>query len=131
NLAISILPPANTATLLAAAKTGVMVIACNHNVPEQDYCNPKRWSGNQIDRRLRLSTLDEASAIHVLFPAFGEWFPKHLHDRIVAIPNYISPSIKWSVPSPPKEKTILGVGRLAEVKNYMSLIRAWAPIADD
>lgn len=131
DIAISILPPANTPTLLASVGTAVKVIACNHNVPEQDYNNPKRWGGNPVDQRLRLGALDHAAAIHVLFPDFGDWFPAHLQERITAIPNYISPGFKWPEPKPDREKTVLAVGRLAEVKNYMQLIRSWASIADD
>jgi glycosyltransferase involved in cell wall biosynthesis len=131
DIAISILPPANTPTLLAAAGTTVKVVACNHNVPEQDYNNPKRWGQSALDRRLRLEALDNSAAIHVLFPDFGRWFPAHLQDRIVAIPNYISPDFKWPDPKPQKEKVILAVGRLAEVKNYMQLLRSWATVASE
>jgi len=131
DVAISILPPANTPCLLAAKGTAVKVIPCNHNVPEQDYSNPKRWGKTSLDRRLRLSSLDNAAAIHVLFPDFGDWFPRHLHARITAIPNYISPGFSWPDPKPPREKTILAVGRLAEVKNYLQLIRSWSLLADD
>lgn len=131
DVAISVLPPANTPVLMAASGTSVKVITCNHNVPEQDYNNPKRWSSNPLDRRLRLSLLDNASAVHVLFPTFGQWFPSHLQDRIAIIPNHISPNIKWPTPRPAREKTILAVGRLTEVKNYMQLISSWASLADE
>lgn len=131
DVAISLLPPANTPTLLAARGTPVKVIACNHNVPEQDYENPQRWSSNPVDRQYRLKALDNAAGIHVLFPEFGTWFPDHLQDRIVAIPNYISPDFVPPDPLPAREKTILAVGRLAGVKNYMQLIESWAAIAHD
>jgi glycosyltransferase involved in cell wall biosynthesis len=131
DIAISIMPPANTPTLIAAKGTGVKVVACNHNVPAEDYGNPKRWSKNPVDRKLRLAVLDDASAVHVLFPDFGNWFPAHLHSRIFAIPNYISPNFKRPNPVPAREKTVLAVGRLAEVKNYMQLIRSWASLAPE
>ncbi len=130
DIAISVMPPANTPVLMAASGTSVKVIACNHNVPDQDYDNPKRWSPNPVDRQLRLSLLDNAAAIHVLFPEFGAWFPSHLSDRIVAIPNHISPDIVWPVPRPVREKVVLGVGRLTDVKNYMQLVSSWALLAD-
>ncbi len=128
DIAISILPPANTPTLLAAAGTSVRVVACNHNVPEQDYDNPLRWGASRKDRRERLRALNYAAAIHVLFPGFGEWFPSHLKDRIVAIPNYISPAIRMPSTSPKQENTILAVGRLADVKNYRQLLTSWATV---
>lgn len=131
DIAISILPPANTPTLLAAKGTDCKVIACNHNVPSEDYGNPKRWSKNPVDRKLRLSALDGAAAIHVLFPHFGTWFPTHLQDKIVAIPNYISPNFRRPNPSVERENTVLAVGRLAEVKNYLQLVRSWATLAED
>ena len=42
DVVISLLPPANTITLLAAKKLRTKVIVTNHNVPEQDYTS-KRW----------------------------------------------------------------------------------------
>jgi glycosyltransferase involved in cell wall biosynthesis len=130
-VAISIMPPANTPTLIAAKGTSVKVVACNHNVPAEDYGNPNRWSKNKIDRKLRLAVLDDASAIHVLFPEFGKWFPEHLHSKVVAIPNYISPNLKRPYPLQAREKTVLAVGRLAEVKNYMQLVRSWSSLAPE
>lgn len=129
-LAISLLPPANTVTLLAAAGTLVKVVATNHNVPKEDYESPNRWDPNPVDRKLRKRALDHAAAVHVLFPNYADWFPSHLKDRIVVIPNYISPEF---VPEPTleRDKLVLAVGRLAEVKNYMQLARSWATLADD
>ncbi|MDW9633608.1 glycosyltransferase [Sinorhizobium meliloti] len=130
DVAISLMPPANTVTLLAAAGTPVRVVATNHNVPEEDYDSPFRWDPNPIDRKLRKEALDHAAAVHVLFPNYGDWFPQHLKDRVVAIPNYISPEfVRRSATD--REKIILAVGRLAEVKNYIELVRAWATLAID
>lgn len=131
DLAISILPPANTPALMASIGTSVKVIACNHNVPEQDYNNALRWGGSTFERVLRLRALDHAAAIHVLSASFAEWFPPNLKERIVVIPNYVSPTLKWPEPRPQKEKVILAVGRLADVKNYGQLINSWAELASD
>lgn len=129
-VAISLMPPANTVTLMAAAETSVRVVATNHNVPKEDYESPHRWDPNPIDRTLRKTSLNHAAAVHVLFPSFAEWFPSHLRDRIVAIPNYISPEFAEQ-PKAERENIILAVGRLAEVKNYMQLVRSWAALARD
>lgn len=129
-LAISLMPPANTVALLAARGTPVKVVATNHNVPKEDYESPHRWDPNPIDRKLRKEVLDHAAAIHVLFPSFGNWFPAHLKERVVAIPNYISPEFARR-PKAERDKLILGVGRLAEVKNYGQLVRSWATLAND
>lgn len=131
DVAISLLPPANTPTLLAAAGTSVKVVATNHNVPAEDYDSPHRWDPNPVDRHLRLKALDHAAAIHVLFPSFGEWFPSHLQDRVVAIPNYVPPEFAAHSPNSIRDKVILAVGRLAAVKNYMQLLRSWSKIASD
>lgn len=131
-VAISLMPPANTPSLLASVGTAVKVVATNHNVPEQDYTSPVRWDPNPLDRELRLKTLDHAAAIHVLFPAFGEWFPENLRDRIVAIPNYISEEFKTEAEvGGERENLILAVGRLAPVKNYLQLVRSWSQIAHE
>ncbi|MEY9627159.1 glycosyltransferase [Sinorhizobium fredii] len=129
-LAISLMPPANTVALLAAAETLVKVVATNHNVPREDYESPHRWDPNPVDRRLRKEALDHAAGVHVLFPSFGEWFPSHLRDRVVAIPNYISPEFAQR-PKAERDKIVLAVGRLADVKNYMQLVRSWAALASD
>lgn len=132
DLAISLLPPANTPTLIAARDLDIKVIVTNHNVPKEDYTNPERWGGGAYDRALRLSTLDRADGIHVLFPKFGAWFPKRLHERIFAIPNYISDEILQPVSAGcDRSHVILGVGRLAPVKNYLALLDAWARLGDD
>jgi glycosyltransferase involved in cell wall biosynthesis len=129
-LAISLMPPSNTVALLAAAGTPVKVVATNHNVPKEDYESPHRWDPNPLDRRLRKEVLEHAAAIHVLFPSFGDWFPPHLQERVVAIPNYVSPEFARRTKAE-RDKLILAVGRLAEVKNYMQLVRSWATLAND
>ena len=131
DIAIGFLPPANTPALLAAAETGMKVIATNHNVPREDYEAANRWDQNPHDRRLRRSVLHHAAALHVLFPEFGAWFDEALQDKIIAIPNYISPEFKSVVPSQNREKLILAVGRLTDVKNFAQLASAWAIIASE
>ena len=130
DLAISFLPPANTPTLLAAKGTATKVIPTNHNVPAEDYASPDRWDPSPYDQKLRLSALDHAAAIHVLFERFAEWFPDRLRERVVAIPNYVSREILDQPPAPARDKVIMAVGRLAPVKNYETLLDAWNLISD-
>lgn len=128
DIVISLLPPANTITLLAAKDLPLKVIATNHSVPEQDYAT-ERWGRGMYARKLRLAALDRADAIHVLFPSFKNWFPEHLRGRIVAIPNHIPDDFASSDRSElPREKIVLGVGRLTDVKSYMTLVQAWSLI---
>lgn len=128
-IAISFLPPANTPTLIAARRTPVHVIPTNHNVPAADYDDPSRWDPNPHDRTLRLAMLDFAAAIHVLSPRFRGWFPERLQDKLVVIPNYVSPQVLGTKPRPVREKLVLAVGRLAPVKSYSLLVEAWSRIA--
>ncbi|TKT82410.1 glycosyltransferase [Aquamicrobium sp. LC103] len=130
DLAISFLPSANTVTLVAADGTGTKVVPTNHNVPREDYTSPLRWDPNPYDRKLRLSALRGAAAVHVLFPRFGDWFPEDIRRKIVAIPNYVSKDIREARPAARREKLILAVGRLAPVKNYLTLVDAWSMLAD-
>ena len=129
DVAISFLPPANTPTLIAGRARGVRVIPTNHNVPAEDFASPARWDPNPYDQRLRLESLRSAAAVHLLFPTFAEWFPEDIRRKIVAIPNYVSPSIVDHGEPVEREKVIIAVGRLSKVKNYGVLVEAWSYIA--
>lgn len=129
DVAISYLPSANTPVLLAAQGRSVRVICTNHNRPEADYTDPSRWDPNPLDRRLRLRVLDRADAIHVLFKDFVAWFPERLREKIVVVPNFVSPEIIAAARSPRRDNLIIAVGRLAPVKQIETLIEAWAKIA--
>lgn len=129
-LVIGFLPPANTAALAASRVVDVPVIVTNHSVPAEDYLSPRRWDPNPVDRKLRLELLAHATRIHVLSRAFAGWFPRELRDRIVVIPNYVSPGLGPAPQSPVvRKKTILAVGRLVETKNYGVLLEAWGRLA--
>lgn len=128
DVVISFLPPANTLALLAAARTGIKVIPTNHNVLTRDYLDPKRWSSNPHDRKERFNALRHAAAIHVIFGEFAEWLPEKYRKKVVVVPNYISEEILRHKPQEKREKVILGVGRLAPVKNYTTLLRAWSTL---
>jgi glycosyltransferase involved in cell wall biosynthesis len=127
DVVISFLPSANTPVLIAASQTGTSVICTNHNVPEQDYSNPGRWDPSPWDRKLRLEALEHANQIHVLFESFSNFFPRHLQDRVITIPNYIPAGMSPLCTA--REKIIVGVGRLAPVKNFGILIEAWSSLA--
>lgn len=129
DVAISFLPPANTPTLRASRGTKVKIIVTNHNVPKEDYESPDRWDPNPVDRRLRRSSLREASRVHVIFPKFAEWFDEGIREKIVAIPNYVSQDVLEAQPRRHRDKVVLAVGRLSPVKNYSTLAQAWALIA--
>lgn len=131
DLVISFLPPANTPSVIAARLVGARVVPTNHNVPEQDFGSPLRWDQNPVDRFLRLHVLRYATRVHVLLPSFLEWFPDSIRRRGVAITNYVSRDFEAVQLPERREKRIVGVGRLAPVKNYGALVDAWASIAED
>lgn len=130
DVAISYLPSASTPMLLAAKHLDVRTICTNHNRPEADYADRSRWDPNPLDIELRLKVLQDADAIHVLFPEFAEWFPASLRDRIRVIPNFVSPDILKLKPAQKRDLRIIAVGRLAPVKQLDVLIKAWALIAE-
>src|SRR3546814_9165283 len=59
DVAVSLMPPANTPALIAVQGSGVQVVATNHNVPKEDYESPFRWDQNPVDRELRMKVLDK------------------------------------------------------------------------
>lgn len=130
DVCVSFLPPANTASLLACNTLDTKIIACNHNVPEQDYENPERWSNNPVDIYLRKKLVHRADKIHVLFDDFALWFDQKRKNDIVTINNYIPNT--YFEPRPKsiteRENVIIAVGRLSPVKNYELLVHAWAII---
>ena len=132
DISISYLPPANTPSILAALFTKVKTIATNHNVPEQDYESNKRWSQNPIDKYLRKKMVCKATIIHVLFDSFGLWFNKKVSSKLHTINNYV-PNDYFDEPILPanRENLIIAVGRLAPVKNYIALLKAWVIIKDE
>lgn len=132
-VAISFLPPANTPTLLAGALAGTPVIPTNHNVPAKDYESRDRWDQNPVDRWLRLRLLSQAARIHVLFESFRSWFPSELHEKIEVVENYVADDFFKVTPRPgqgdTKNEVVLGVGRLAPVKNFGDMVEAWSAVA--
>lgn len=131
DVVISYLPPANTPSLIAGALARVPVIPTNHNVPEKDYDDSARWDQNPIDRRLRLAMLRRAARVHVLFPGFADWFPEGIREKVVAIPNFVSPELDGLELPERREPIVVAAGRLAAVKGYGLLVDAWARVADE
>lgn len=125
---IAFQPSATTDTLIAAAGTGVPVIASLHNVPEQDFERWERWDANPFDRFLRRRTLRRAARVTVLLEEFRAWFPTALQPRLVVMPNAVEVSGGAAEPgsADPVCNTIVAVGRLAPAKDHACLIDAWA-----
>ncbi|AWI57193.1 glycosyltransferase [Sinorhizobium fredii] len=125
DILIPFLPAAITPCAIAAKGTGVKVLASTHNEPSQDYENPKRWDPNPIDVRLRWRMLNDLDKILVLLPGYKDYYPKNLHHKIDDMPNPVVPVEGERLAAATREKLVLGVGRLAEVKRFQILIDAW------
>lgn len=131
DLVVAFLPPAITAAVHCGQKLGIPTIASIHNLPEMDFEDSPRWDQNPVYRRRARAALSQADAITVLQDSFRDWFPPDVQDRVHVIGNPIS---RLSPPAPRatgREKLILGVGRLTDVKRYDLLIAAWAKLYTD
>lgn len=126
DVVIAFLPPAVTAVSLAKMRHTPRLFASLHNVPAQDFDNPKRWDANPVDRSLRKSALKRFDVIGILLPEFLEWFPRELQDQVVVIPNAVRPADPAQVANAQRRKCVISVGRLAEVKRHHLLIEAWS-----
>ncbi|UTG98642.1 glycosyltransferase [Sinorhizobium meliloti] len=125
---VPFLPSAITPTALAARGTGVRVVASTHNEPSQDYDNPKRWDANPIDVRLRREVLRYIDTILVLLPEYKAYYPKELQPKIDDMPNPVTPIYPERLAMAQREKLVLGVGRLAQVKRFETLIGSWVDV---
>lgn len=125
---VGFLPPAITASVEAGRAIGVPVIASVHNVPEQDFGDSPRWDQNPVYRTRARTALDRADAVTVLLDEFRDWFDGATRSRVHVVPNALERLCPLPDPIPPRTRTVLGVGRLTDVKRFDLLIEAWAQL---
>ena len=106
--------------------TGVPIIASEHTVP--DHYKNRKWEY----RLLRLSGFF-VKKITVLSQSIIERYAPPLRQKMHAIPNPVHPAKN---PANPKgvstaRKIILNVGRLTDLKDQETLIKAFATLAND
>jgi glycosyltransferase involved in cell wall biosynthesis len=131
DVAVAFLPPAITALGLAQPDQPPRRVASLHNVPEKDLMDPGRWDPNPLDRRRRMQALAQMDAITVLLPEFRDWMPPDLRRKTVVVPNVVKPVSRARIRRFQREKIVMAVGRLAEVKRYDLLLDAWALLSKD
>ncbi len=120
DVVIPFLTKNNLITLLASRGTGIPVVCCERNNPEQQQKHPA-WNA------LLSAAYGRARLIVCQTEAVKRCFPKEVSQRLRVIPNPVS---AW-----PKRRrtteanTIVAVGRLNEQKGFDVLIEAFAEIA--
>lgn len=114
---------------LRAASHSSKLIVSLHNVPEADFNDPKKWDPNVYDRSNRIRALGRADAVAVLLPAYKQWFPEAYRRRIYVIPNAMDANPVKDVVE--RKTEIISIGRLTNVKNHESLLRAFSEVAGD
>ncbi len=128
---VAFLRPAITAAAFAAKGTGIRVIASTHNVPARDYGDAARWDRNPIYAARSLDAFGHCDVITVLLDEFRDWFPEELRSRVHVVPNAVTRLSPPVAAHQARDPVILGVGRLAPVKRFDLLLRAWARICRD
>ena len=107
-------------TLAAKLGTGVPVVACERNNPERQDAHPL-W--NAVLQRL----YGRAALIVCQTRGSMRCIPTRLHDKVVVIPNPITP---YDVTGVRSGCTLVAVGRLTHQKGFDLLIAAFAAVAD-
>lgn len=127
---IAFLPPAISALALAQPGYPLRRIASTHNAPEQDFRNPERWDPSALDRRRRWALMSRMDLIMVLLPEYRDWYPAHLRDKVVVVPNAVKP-IPEARRNGRRKPWVISIGRLAAVKRHELLLDAWAQLAPE
>ncbi len=109
--------------------TGIPSVLALRNDPELDF----KWSHDLMLERLKgkqaLKKLTNHTTKVVLVPPFAQELEKRAQGSIAVIPNFIEISKfapSRSVPLESREKRILFVGRLTDVKRPMQLVEAFS-----
>lgn len=130
DLVIGFMPTGIMVSSLSALPLSVPVVGTIHNVPKLDYFDQTRWDRNPIYRKKRLKALFRCSLITVLQEEFIEQLPADLRSKTYVMPNPVELHQGPSEPDATRENIILGVGRLAPIKQYDLLLRSFAGIVE-
>lgn len=131
DVVIAFMPPAISALAQVSVSHPMRRVASMHNAPEQDFNNPQRWDPSALDRRRRLALMSKIDRIAVLLPEYQDWYPDHLRKRVSVMPNAVTPIAKDKLTQAKRERVVMSVGRLANVKRHPLLLESWARLAGD
>lgn len=134
DVAVGFLPPAISAVAHAVGRLdgdAPRTVASTHSQPCEDFGDSSRWDQNPVARSRNLIALGAVDAVTVLQPEFVDQLPVDARRNAVVMPNVVVPP-QARVANPARRPgRIIGVGRLAEVKNYGVLIGAFARLTQD
>jgi glycosyltransferase involved in cell wall biosynthesis len=131
HVVVPFMPPAIVASALARTRHMPRFVASMHNAPEQDFENPDRWDPGPYARRRRLEAMERLDSIAVLLPEYQDWYLPGLGERTTVVPNAVTRIDPARLAATTRNRTILSVGRLADVKRHDLSLRAFAAIADE
>lgn len=133
DLVIATLPGTFTALTHGLKNTGIPVVINNRNNPHKDY-SPERVSNHPEDVRLRNLAPEIAAANIVQLPEYKDFFSAAVQKKTYIIPNCIIqiPIEGWAHPErDDKQKIIISTGRLSDIKDHQTLIKAFAMLHSD
>lgn len=128
---VAFMPPAITALARTSGSHTPLKLASMHNAPEQDFENPKRWDPSDFDRKRRLELMHEIDCIGILLPEYADWYSDELRAKTRVIPNFVVPVPKQRLANAQRSKTVLCVGRLADVKRHEISLTVFAQLQDE
>lgn len=136
DVVVSHMPSTYTYTLPTRSnRARTLHIAALHNAPQFKFFSDFYPAENQMERYMRLVSLENADIITVLFDQFIEQLPERLRSKAVTLTNFTSPQILQDTQNQNSQndancQTILAVGRLAPQKDHATLIKAYSIIRD-
>lgn len=122
----------HTATILAQELgREYPIIVTNQNDPAIDYFSDKHGD-DEVDKRLRLESLNLAASVHFLVPPFVEKMPAAIRERSIVIPN-AAPKVDRNIARDRgrgSANKVVAVGRLEPQKGFALLIEAFKKIPE-
>ena len=124
DIVLSFIGKNNIMALSTATREDIKVVVSVRADPEMEYYNFSLKSGV-------LATFGKAAGIIVQTTSARDWFPKHLRDKCIILPNAINPAFLRKTYQGEREKSIVMVGRLDANKNQAGVMEAFAELVKE